>query len=82
MLAYGSSSMKIWRVEKMGKREVPKKLWGQFFSGDSYVILFSYKKSGKDMHIIYFWQGRNSSTVGEARYLWLDECVSKNAYRV
>jgi len=54
----------IWRIENMEKADLPKDLYGQFFQGDSYIILYSYKdKSGrKDNHIIYFWQGKDSSS--------------------
>jgi hypothetical protein len=34
---------------------------GQFFDGDSYVILYSYTVGGRENFFIYFWQGRNSS---------------------
>ena len=31
--------------------------YGQFFSGDSYVVLYEYKdKRGKDAAFIYYWQ--------------------------
>jgi hypothetical protein len=41
---------------------VPEHLYGQFFSGDSYVILYEYKDArGKDAAFIYYWQGTKSS---------------------
>jgi len=42
----------------------PKELYGQFYQGDSYIVLYRYKKpsSKKEAAIIYFWQGRDSST--------------------
>lgn len=36
------------------------KLYGQFFGGDSYVILYTYLVNGKENYIIYFWQGQVS----------------------
>lgn len=35
---------------------------GQFFAGDCYVIQYTYKVSGKDNHVIYYWQGSKSTT--------------------
>lgn len=57
----GSGNLQIWRVEDFKKVEVEKELYGQFFGGDSYVILYTYQKNGTEEYIIYFWQGRDSS---------------------
>lgn len=35
--------------------------YGQFYGGDSYVVLYTYKKGTKDQHMIYFWLGHSSS---------------------
>ncbi len=51
----------IWRVEGFEKAPYPTELFGQFFSGDSYVIMTSYKTSNRDNYLVYFWQGRDSS---------------------
>jgi len=57
----GSGSLQVWRVEDFKKVAVDKSLYGQFFGGDSYVLLYTYQKAGKEEYIIYFWQGRDSS---------------------
>ena len=38
-----------------------KKVYGQFFGGDSYVILYTYLVNGKENYIIYFWLGQEST---------------------
>ena len=50
-----------WRIEGLKKVEVPKGMYGQFFDGDSYIVLYTYSLNGKPAYIIYFWQGTNSS---------------------
>lgn len=35
--------------------------YGQFFGGDSYVLLYTYLKNRVEEQIIYFWQGNESS---------------------
>ena len=35
--------------------------YGQFYGGDSYVVLYTYMKGNKQEHIIYFWLGHTSS---------------------
>lgn len=57
-----SKDLTVWRMEKREMVEVPKKLHGQFYSGDSYVILYKYMDANdKEAAFIYFWQGHESS---------------------
>ncbi|KAK0134783.1 Gelsolin [Merluccius polli] len=61
MVDDGSGGVKIWRVEGGDKVVVEKTTYGQFFGGDCYLILYSYKLGGKQQHIIYIWQGLKCS---------------------
>lgn len=36
--------------------ELERGKYGQFFGGDSYVILYTYEVNGVENFIIYFWQ--------------------------
>eukprot|EP00753_Platysulcus_tardus_P014808 PLAT4544.1.p1 GENE.PLAT4544.1~~PLAT4544.1.p1 ORF type:complete len:858 (-),score=452.55 PLAT4544.1:277-2784(-) len=58
----GSGELMIWRIEDFAKAEVPPEKWGQFYAGDSYIILYTYNKGGRPAYIIYFWQGRASTS--------------------
>jgi villin 1/advillin len=40
---------------------VPPELNGIFYGGDSYILKYTYMKSGKECYIFYFWQGNKSS---------------------
>jgi hypothetical protein len=42
--------------------ELPKSQYGHFKSHDNYIIQYTYNKvkGGKDLFVLYFWQGRNS----------------------
>jgi len=57
----------IWRIEKFKVAPVDKKTYGQFYSGDSYILLNTYKKPDTDklLHDIHFWLGK-STTQDEA----------------
>ena len=59
MVDDGSGELKVWRVENFAKEPVDPTGYGQFYAGDSYVILYTY--DGGKQHVIYFWQGRDSS---------------------
>ncbi|CAM6031400.1 unnamed protein product [Sphagnum compactum] len=57
----GSGKLKIWIIQNFEKVEIPVESYGQFYGGDSYVLLYSYTKNKKEEHIIYFWLGRDST---------------------
>ena len=58
----GSGKLQIWRIEDFEKVEVLVDQYGQFYGGDSYVVLYTYMEGTKECFIIYFWQGKESST--------------------
>ena len=57
----GTGKLDIWRIENFEMVPLEKGLYGQFFGGDSYVILYTYMLNNKESYIIYFWQGQESS---------------------
>eukprot|EP00002_Diphylleia_rotans_P006181 TRINITY_DN154_c0_g1_i1.p1 TRINITY_DN154_c0_g1~~TRINITY_DN154_c0_g1_i1.p1 ORF type:complete len:804 (-),score=188.33 TRINITY_DN154_c0_g1_i1:762-3173(-) len=57
----GSGKLEIWRIEDFKMVSWPKEQFGQFYSGDSYVLLYTYNVRGKENYLIYFWQGRDST---------------------
>lgn len=46
---------KIWRIEGSDKVLVDPSTYGQFYGGDSYIILYNYSHGGRQGHIIYMW---------------------------
>ncbi|XP_034062220.1 gelsolin a [Gymnodraco acuticeps] len=62
MVDNGDGEKKIWRIEGSDKAEVDPATHGQFYGGDSYIILYNYSFGGRQGHIIYMWQGADSST--------------------
>uniref|UniRef100_A0A8C5EAR1 Gelsolin n=1 Tax=Gouania willdenowi TaxID=441366 RepID=A0A8C5EAR1_GOUWI len=57
----GEKQVRIWRIEGSDKVLVDSSTHGQFYGGDSYIILYSYQHGGRRGHIIYMWQGSDSS---------------------
>jgi len=47
----------MWIIEDFEKSTIEAKEHGLFFSGESYIVLYRYKKNVKDCAVIYFWQG-------------------------
>ena len=56
----GEGEIIIWRVENDKLHKLKDKHHGQFHTGDSYLIFYTYDKCGKEAHIIYIWQGLKS----------------------
>lgn len=52
--------LQIWRIEKFDLVPVPKNLYGDFFSGDSYLVLNTIKqRSGNFQYDLHFWLGKS-----------------------
>lgn len=57
------SSLKIFRIEGYEKENFPESYYGQFWSGDCFLILFTFMVQNTEKKTIFFWQGRDSSVV-------------------
>jgi Gelsolin repeat/Villin headpiece domain len=62
MVDDATGKIEVWRMEDFDKVKVDEALHGQFYAGDSYIVLYTYEKRNKPHWIIYFWQGRDSSS--------------------
>jgi len=64
--------MQIWRIEKFTVQSVPKDTYGTFYSGDSYILLNTYRKKDapKILWDVHFWLGKFTSQdeAGTAAY--------------
>uniref|UniRef100_A0A8C7QA39 Scinderin like a n=1 Tax=Oncorhynchus mykiss TaxID=8022 RepID=A0A8C7QA39_ONCMY len=57
MVDDGSGKVQVWRVEDGDQVPVDPSSYGQFYGGDCYLVLYSYRLGGREQHIIYTWQG-------------------------
>ncbi|KAL8009560.1 putative villin headpiece, villin/Gelsolin, ADF-H/Gelsolin-like domain superfamily [Plasmopara halstedii] len=77
----GKHDVTVWRIEKLEMVEVAKEQYGQFFDGDSYIILHEVTpSSGKPTQVIYIWQGRSSSTDEKAASALLTTFLDKSMH--
>ncbi|XP_067673342.1 advillin-like [Haliotis asinina] len=60
----GMGMKQIWRIEQNSMVILPEEMHGVFYTGDCYIILYTYKVGNKENYIIYFWQG-SKSTIDE-----------------
>jgi len=64
--------LEIWRIEKFKVVPQPKSSFGAFFSGDSYIVMNTYRRPGRQNleWDIHFWLGKETSQdeMGVAAY--------------
>jgi len=63
--------LQIWRIEKFKVKHWPKDKYGEFFGGDSYIILHTkINDEGKKEYDVFFWLGGETSQdeAGTAAY--------------
>lgn len=85
-----AAGLYIWRIEDFEVVPWPKEKYGQFYDGDSYIVLHTYKVGGKTGeaaehlgHDVFFWLGAHTSQdeAGVAAYktVELDEFLHGKA---
>jgi len=65
------NGLQIWRIEKFKVKHWPKDRYGEFYSGDSYIILHTKENDeGKKEYDVFFWLGAETSQdeAGTAAY--------------
>ncbi|CAM9666218.1 unnamed protein product [Lampetra planeri] len=67
MVDDGKGEVQVWRIEGLDKVSVDRATYGQFYGGDCYIILYTYKTG----QIIYTWQGLKASSDELARSAFL-----------
>eukprot|EP00523_Entomoneis_sp_CCMP467_P022637 CAMPEP_0168858320 /NCGR_PEP_ID=MMETSP0727-20121128/16226_1 /TAXON_ID=265536 /ORGANISM="Amphiprora sp., Strain CCMP467" /LENGTH=421 /DNA_ID=CAMNT_0008913059 /DNA_START=38 /DNA_END=1304 /DNA_ORIENTATION=- len=57
------AGVKVWRIEQFKIVDWPTEKYGSFHTGDSYIVLNSYKQEGSEklIHDIHIWIGKESS---------------------
>jgi len=55
--------IQIWRIEKFNVKAWPKNQYGQFYSGDSYIVLRTYQKQPNSSfsYDVHFWLGDHTT---------------------
>lgn len=75
------NGLQIWRIEKLNVKPWPKEKYGQFFDGDSFIILYTYTDDGseKKKYNVHFWIGQHSTqdeyTIAAYKTVELDDLL-------
>eukprot|EP01018_Ginkgo_biloba_P033542 Gb_40777 [translate_table: standard] len=66
-LLEGNGKLEVWRVKNVAKAPVPKEEVGKFYSGDCYMILYTYHSGDrKEDYFLCFWLGQQSTQEDQA----------------
>jgi len=69
--AGSEAGIRVWRIEKFKVKDWPKDKYGEFFGGDSYIVLHTkINDEGKKTYDVFFWLGSETSQdeAGTAAY--------------
>ncbi|XP_038646094.1 villin-1 [Scyliorhinus canicula] len=61
MVDDGSGEVEEWVIHDLELAPVEKRWHGHFYSGNCYLVLYTYTVSNKLHHILYIWQGNRAS---------------------
>ncbi|XP_062841363.1 villin-1 [Trichomycterus rosablanca] len=61
MVDDASGEVQVWRIEHLELQEVPPSMYGQFYGGDCYLVLYTYHKANKPQYVLYMWLGRHAT---------------------
>ncbi|KAF5843571.1 actin-binding protein gelsolin [Dunaliella salina] len=67
----------IWRVDQWRLVEIPKPSHGTFCTGDSYVVLYTFRTESGINHRLYSWQGQESSPDEKATSILLAQKLNE-----
>ena len=65
MVDDGTGRTTVFLVEEFRRVRLEDSAVGEFYSGDSYVVLYRYVWKNKDCYLIYFWQGRAATVLNK-----------------
>lgn len=59
----GTGTLQVWVVQHAEKTEIPITEHGQFYSGQCYVLLYTYEhpKRHETSYVVYFWLGKDTT---------------------
>ncbi|XP_062979609.1 scinderin [Elgaria multicarinata webbii] len=55
------AGLQIWRIEKLDLVPVPEPLHGNFYVGDAYLVLHTFKRSSATFYNLHYWLGKECS---------------------
>ncbi|KAJ0023685.1 hypothetical protein NQD34_003584 [Periophthalmus magnuspinnatus] len=73
MVDNGSGQVEVWRIEDLEPVPVDPKMYGYFYGGDCYLILYTYLVNSKQCYLLYMWQVRRRAGASAFQAVELDQ---------
>ncbi|CAJ1051747.1 advillin [Xyrichtys novacula] len=61
MVDNGTGQVEVWRIENIELVPVDPEMYGYFYGGDCYLILYTYQVNNRKCYLLYMWQGRHAT---------------------
>nr|XP_023410602.1 villin-like protein [Loxodonta africana] len=61
MLDDGTGKVEVWCIQDLCRQLVDPKHHGHLYSGNCYLVLYTYQKLGRVQYILYLWQGHQAT---------------------
>ncbi|XP_074524428.1 advillin [Halichoeres trimaculatus] len=61
MVDNGTGQVEVWRIEKVELAPVAPEMYGYFYGGDCYLILYTYLVNNRKCYLLYIWQGLHAT---------------------
>nr|XP_026691596.1 villin-1-like isoform X2 [Ciona intestinalis] len=58
----GDGRLEVFLIDKKSLVPIDPSMYGKFFSGECYIVRYTFKEFGKEMKIMYYWEGRRSGS--------------------
>ncbi|CAL9175757.1 unnamed protein product [Musa hybrid cultivar] len=60
-LLEGGGKLEVWRINGSAKNPLPREEIGKFYSGDCYIVLYTYRSGEKkEDYLLTWWMGKDS----------------------
>ncbi|GAB1598635.1 villin-1-like [Argonauta hians] len=86
MVDDGEGEVEVYRYQNYHLIALNKEQYGQFFNGDCYVVVYTYKVKSQEKHIVYYWLGIESNEDDQRlvaiRVIDLEETLGGNVMQV
>ncbi|KAM9601549.1 villin-like protein isoform 1-T2 [Trichechus inunguis] len=61
MVDDGSGKVEVWCIQDLCRQPMDPKHHGQLYSGNCYLVLYTYQNLGRIQYILYLWQGHQAT---------------------
>nr|XP_018681618.1 PREDICTED: villin-3-like [Musa acuminata subsp. malaccensis] len=82
-LLEGGGKLEVWRINGSAKNPLPREEIGRFYSGDCYIVLYTYRSGEKkEDYLLTCWMGKDSIQASGNDHVFPEEAKEKLPFSV